>query len=55
MIQNKNVFPEWNLSPQVLLDCDTADDGCHGGNTNRAYQYMQRIFLLFHHILSLTL
>ena len=39
-IMYKNEFPEWNLSPQVLLDCDTADDGCHGGDPDNAYNYI---------------
>lgn len=38
-IANKNQFPEWDVSPQVLLDCDTADDGCHGGDPDNAYEY----------------
>ena len=29
-----------DVSPQVLLDCDTADDGCHGGDPDNAYAYM---------------
>ena len=40
MIQQNNSFPEWDLSPQVLLDCDSTDNGCHGGNINNAYQYI---------------
>jgi cathepsin X len=39
-IQHKNLFPEWDMAPQVLLDCDTADDGCHGGDPDNAYEYM---------------
>ena len=39
-IMNKNIFPEWDVSPQVLLDCDMADQGCHGGDPDNAYEYM---------------
>jgi len=28
------------LSEQQTVDCDTNDDGCNGGNTNTAYEYM---------------
>ena len=41
MIQNKNAWPEWDLAPQVLLDCERDDDGCHGGDPNNAYAYIQ--------------
>ena len=41
MIQNKNAWPEWDLSPQVLLDCERDDQGCHGGDPNNAYAYIQ--------------
>ena len=40
MIQQNNTFPEWDLSPQVLLDCDKSNHGCHGGDSNQAYQYI---------------
>jgi len=39
-IQNKNQFPEWDLAPQVLLDCDSTDNGCHGGDPDTAYEYI---------------
>ena len=39
-IMNKNIFPEWDVSPQVLLDCDMEDQGCHGGDPDNAYEYM---------------
>ena len=41
MIENKNAWPEWDLSPQVLLNCERDDDGCHGGDPNNAYAYIQ--------------
>lgn len=42
MINNKNAWPEWDVSPQVLLDCERDDDGCHGGDPNNAYAYIQQ-------------
>jgi len=29
-----------NLSPQQIVDCDTTDDGCEGGDTSTAYEYV---------------
>jgi len=29
------------LSMEQVVDCDTVDQGCNGGNTNTAYQYIQ--------------
>jgi C1A family cysteine protease len=29
------------LSMEQIVDCDTTDQGCNGGNTNTAYQYVQ--------------
>jgi len=29
------------LSMEQIVDCDTTDNGCNGGNTNTAYQYIQ--------------
>ena len=40
MISTNNAFPEWDLAPQVLLDCDMTDDGCHGGDPSTAYAYI---------------
>jgi cathepsin X len=28
------------LSPQVLLNCESADQGCHGGDPSNAFEYM---------------
>lgn len=28
------------LAPQQIVDCDTVDQGCNGGNTNTAYEYV---------------
>lgn len=41
-IMRNAAFPEINISPQVLLDCDMNDNGCHGGWHTSAYQYIQQ-------------
>ena len=28
------------LAPQQIVDCDTTDDGCNGGNPPTAYEYV---------------
>eukprot|EP01116_Phalansterium_solitarium_P012993 TRINITY_DN297_c0_g2_i2.p1 TRINITY_DN297_c0_g2~~TRINITY_DN297_c0_g2_i2.p1 ORF type:complete len:396 (+),score=170.97 TRINITY_DN297_c0_g2_i2:78-1265(+) len=30
------------LSPQQIVDCDTVDQGCNGGNPNTAYEYVMQ-------------
>jgi cathepsin X len=39
-IQRGGKFPEINISPQVLLSCDKSLNGCHGGDSLGAYQWM---------------
>ena len=39
MILSNNSFPEWSVSPQVLLDCEMDDDGCHGGSPGHVAKY----------------
>lgn len=34
------VFPEIDLSPQVLLTCAQTNSGCHGGSSMRTYQWL---------------
>ena len=41
MIHYNNSFPEWNLSPQVLLNCEREDKACGGG------VYIFSIFTIF--------
>jgi len=41
MIARKAAFPEINLSPQVLLDYDMVDQGCHGGDYMSAFKYVK--------------
>ncbi|CAI5720013.1 unnamed protein product [Peronospora effusa] len=36
-----DVHREVVLSPQVLLNCDKKDNGCHGGDQLEAYRYMK--------------
>ncbi|RLN96924.1 hypothetical protein BBJ28_00003383 [Nothophytophthora sp. Chile5] len=37
----EEVTREVVLSPQVLLNCDMKDNGCHGGDQLEAYRYIQ--------------
>jgi len=30
------------LSPEQIVDCDTVDQGCNGGDTTTAYQYVEK-------------
>jgi cathepsin X len=41
-LQRKGAFPDIQLSPQVLVDCVTANHskGCHGGDPTAAYSYI---------------
>ena len=41
MILRNNTFPEVDITPQILLDCDMQDDGCHGGDPDQAYEWMR--------------
>lgn len=40
---HNDTFPEVDLSPQVILNCDknSGDQGCHGGDPNSAYKFIQ--------------
>jgi len=40
-IATKGVFPEVELSPQVLLNCVGSSSTCHGGNPAMAYEYIR--------------
>jgi cathepsin X len=40
-IARKGAFPEINLSPQVLLDYDLVDQGCHGGDYLSAFKWVK--------------
>jgi len=39
-IQHDGVWPMVDLAPQVLLDCDSQDNGCHGGDYYTAFEYV---------------
>ena len=36
-IARKAQWPDINLAPQILISCETKDQGCHGGDTRTAY------------------
>jgi len=44
-IMRKAAWPDVNLSPQVLISCETVDDGCHGGEPVNAYEYMKNEYI----------
>jgi cathepsin X len=39
-IARKGAWPDINISPQVVISCETQDDGCHGGEPVNAFAYM---------------
>jgi cathepsin X len=39
-IARKAAWPDINIAPQVLISCETEDDGCHGGEPIRANAWM---------------
>jgi len=39
-IQRKAAWPDINVSPQVLISCETPDQGCHGGEAYNAFAWM---------------
>ena len=41
-IMQNGIWPEIDIAPQVLLDCDMVDDGCHGGDQYTAYEYISK-------------
>ena len=30
------------ISPQILLSCDELDEGCHGGDSSRAFEWINK-------------
>ena len=39
-IKRNAQWPDINLSPQVLISCETQDHGCNGGDTRTAYEWI---------------
>lgn len=39
-IARNATWPDINIAPQVLISCETEDDGCHGGEPIRANMWM---------------
>ena len=33
-------WPDINIAPQVVISCDAADDGCHGGTAFNAFAFI---------------
>jgi cathepsin X len=41
-IKRKAQWPDILLSPQILISCQEDNQGCHGGDTGLAYQWIHR-------------
>lgn len=39
-IRRQAQWPDINISPQVLISCETPDDGCDGGDAKNAYEWI---------------
>ena len=39
-IKRNATWPDVNLSPQVLISCDDGNQGCHGGDSKTAYEWI---------------
>ena len=39
-IARKAAWPDINISPQVIISCETKDQGCHGGEAYNAFEWM---------------
>lgn len=39
-IARKAQWPDINIAPQVLLSCETPDQGCHGGDAITAFEWI---------------
>lgn len=40
-IKRKAAWPDINIAPQVLISCESPDNGCHGGNPISAWKYIK--------------
>lgn len=41
-IARKAQWPDINIAPQVLISCETPDEGCHGGDAKTAYEWIHK-------------
>lgn len=41
----KAAWPDINISPQVLIECEMANDGCHGGWHFDAFEFMHNNYI----------
>ena len=41
-IRRRSQWPDINLAPQVLISCETPDEGCHGGDAKNAYSWIKK-------------
>lgn len=41
-IRRKAQWPDVIISPQILLSCDMGDNGCHGGDSSIAYDWIHK-------------
>ena len=39
-IARKAAWPDVNIAPQVIISCETKDQGCHGGEAYNAFEWM---------------
>ena len=39
-IARQAAWPDINISPQVIISCETTDLGCHGGEAYNAFEWM---------------
>jgi cathepsin X len=39
-IAREAAWPDINISPQVIISCETKDQGCHGGEAYNAFEWM---------------
>ena len=41
-IAREAAWPDINISPQVIISCETKDQGCHGGEAYNAFEWMSK-------------
>jgi len=44
-IARDGAWPEINIAPQVLISCETPDDGCHGGYALNAFKWINENYI----------